>query len=320
MNKAKKLLILYYTNYFKETLCDANGFAPHLAEDLCVVTTERECLQQADALLFHLPDIWTIRDFPPKATGQIWAAMTMESDANYPYQADPSVMRMFDIGLSYKSSADIRTLYFDPEHHLPVLRRAPIAKNTDSAAAYFCSSDASKNGRFEFVSELMQHLRVDSFGKSKNNQQLSADGGRLSKLDIIARYPFYLAFENSNCVDYVSEKVFDGLIAGSVPVYLGAPNIDELLPADKCIIKVSDFSSAEQLAKYLIELRHDETEYASYLEWKEQPLRDSFLDLIEAGREPSLRRLCRKISEKIENRSAKNDTKLGGNTWRYLFA
>lgn len=36
----------------------------------------------------------------------------------------------------------------------------------------------------------------------------------VNKQRVLSRYKFYLAFENNVIRDYVSEKVFDGLLAG----------------------------------------------------------------------------------------------------------
>jgi hypothetical protein len=63
---------------------------------------------------------------------------------------------------------------------------------------------------------------------------------------------------------------------GSVPVYLGAPNIEEFAPGDHCYINVKDFSSPRALAKYLKELDRDDARYEEYLQWKKRPFRDSF--------------------------------------------
>jgi hypothetical protein len=41
--------------------------------------------------------------------------------------------------------------------------------------------------------------------------------GTQAKLNTIGRYKFYLAFENNNAVDYVTEKFFHSLIVGTVP-------------------------------------------------------------------------------------------------------
>ena len=37
------------------------------------------------------------------------------------------------------------------------------------------------------------------------------------KIDVLRPYKFYLAFDNTDSWDYVSEKFFHGLVAGSVP-------------------------------------------------------------------------------------------------------
>jgi hypothetical protein len=41
--------------------------------------------------------------------------------------------------------------------------------------------------------------------------------GTQAKLKTIGQYKFYLAFENNNAVDYVTEKFFHVLIVGTVP-------------------------------------------------------------------------------------------------------
>ena len=40
-------------------------------------------------------------------------------------------------------------------------------------------------------------------------------------MKVLSHYKFYLAFENLAVPDYVSEKVFEGLFAGALPVYRG---------------------------------------------------------------------------------------------------
>ncbi len=47
-------------------------------------------------------------------------------------------------------------------------------------------------------------------------------GGTSDKLATLGRYRFALAFENARFDGYVSEKLFDCLYAGTIPVYLGA--------------------------------------------------------------------------------------------------
>jgi glycoprotein 3-alpha-L-fucosyltransferase len=81
------------------------------------------------------------------------------------------------------------------------------------------------------VLELQKHMRVDSLGKCIHTPtraegiSLSSALGQSTALEVlqakrkaIAHYQFYLAFENSYERGYVTEKVFDALIAGIVPV------------------------------------------------------------------------------------------------------
>lgn len=71
------------------------------------------------------------------------------------------------------------------------------------------------------------------------------------KYDVQSGYRFTLCFENSR--DYIgdiTEKPFDAFASGTVPVYLGAPNIADYIPKE-CFIDFRDFPSVEELARYL---------------------------------------------------------------------
>ena len=116
--------------------------------------------------------------------------------------------------------------------------------------------------------------------------------GRQTKLKTIAPYKFTLAFENSITRDYVSDKFYDPLIAGSVPVYRGAPNIDEFAPGDGCYVNAAEFGGPRELAEYLQMLDADPERYRAYLAWKDQPFRARFLELVESQRSDARCRLC----------------------------
>lgn len=51
-----------------------------------------------------------------------------------------------------------------------------------------------------------------------------------SKYAVLSRYSFSLCFENMAMKGYVTEKLFDCLYAGTIPVYLGATDIENLMP------------------------------------------------------------------------------------------
>lgn len=70
------------------------------------------------------------------------------------------------------------------------------------------------------------------------------------KLATIAGYKFALCFENIEFPGYVTEKMIDCLAAGVVPIYRGAPDIQDFVPAD-CFIDARKFQSLNDLESYL---------------------------------------------------------------------
>ena len=87
-------------------------------------------------------------------------------------------------------------------------------------------------------------------------------------LHILSKYKFVLAIENAVCPDYITEKLWKVIQVGAVPVYFGAPNIQEWLPNELSAILVEDFASAKDLADHLHHLNRNEEEYLAYLRQK----------------------------------------------------
>ena len=61
-------------------------------------------------------------------------------------------------------------------------------------------------------------MQVDVYGRCGN---LTASRDRDEETKLIQEYKFYLAFENSICRDYVTEKFFQRMKQGIVPVVFG---------------------------------------------------------------------------------------------------
>jgi len=74
--------------------------------------------------------------------------------------------------------------------------------------------------------------------------------GPHQKLETLANYRFSLCFENCAFPGYVTEKIFDCLRAGTIPVYLGAPDISDRVPAET-FVDMRRFSGFAELEEYL---------------------------------------------------------------------
>jgi hypothetical protein len=243
------------------------------------LTFDRDRLSEADLVVFHLP---SLREpiLIGKRPGQRWVVWSMESDVNCPSLADSTFMQQFDLTMTYRRDASVWTPYFG-QKTLTRLSTPPQPKTERAPAVYFASNFADHSGRNTYAAALMQYVKVDSYGRCLRNRTLERDEGRETKLEVIARYRFTLAFENSISQDYVTEKFFEPLLVGSVPVYLGAPNIAEFAPADHCFINVADFRGPAHLAGYLQLLTEHPALYARYLAWKSRALRDGFVQMVE---------------------------------------
>ena len=77
------------------------------------------------------------------------------------------------------------------------------------------------------------------------------------KYKTLSQYTFAFAVENCELPGYITDKVFDCFYAGTIPLYLGAPDIEEYIPKD-CFIDMRDFRNYEELRKFLKQLSQEE--------------------------------------------------------------
>lgn len=70
------------------------------------------------------------------------------------------------------------------------------------------------------------------------------------KLSTIADYRFAVCIENMVSPGYITEKIAHCFVAGTIPLYLGAPDIERYIPQE-AFIDLSKFADLEQLNSYL---------------------------------------------------------------------
>ncbi len=77
------------------------------------------------------------------------------------------------------------------------------------------------------------------------------------KWDVLPRYRFALCYENQQMEGYVTEKLFDCLRCGVIPVYLGDPGIGSVVDP-RCFIDRRRFAGDEELLACLRDMRETE--------------------------------------------------------------
>jgi hypothetical protein len=127
-----------------------------------------------------------------------------------------------------------------------------------------CSELQLHDKRLDFLVELANRNAVDIFGRGwQNLENLPLlQAARLDKIrsvfhgtcenkhDLLGQYKFTIAFENTAYPGYVTEKIIDAMVAGSVPIYLGAPDIGDHVPPN-AFIDAREFPNPLALADRL---------------------------------------------------------------------
>ncbi|PWA77006.1 fucosyltransferase 11 [Artemisia annua] len=112
-------------------------------------------------------------------------------------------------------------------------RRSNKTDNKVLAAA-FISNCATRNFRLQALEGFEKtNVKIDSYGGCHRNRN-----GNVNKVEALKRYKFSLAFENLDEEDYVTEKFFQSLVVGTIPVVVGPPNIQDFAPAPGSILHV----------------------------------------------------------------------------------
>lgn len=109
--------------------------------------------------------------------------------------------------------------------------------------------------RFKFLTNILTSISPPRHSSYK---------GKINKKkDTLMKYNYAICFENSkNTNGYITEKIFDCFFSGCIPIYWGAPNINDYVP-DKTYINMNDFQDYQTLFNYLINI--SESEYDSYI-------------------------------------------------------
>lgn len=78
-----------------------------------------------------------------------------------------------------------------------------------------------------------------------------------SKYQTLSKYNFAICFENMIMSGFVTEKIFDCFYAGTIPVYLGAPDIEKYVPKE-CFIDMRNFKDYGESRQFLKSLTKSE--------------------------------------------------------------
>ena len=136
------------------------------------------------------------------------------------------------------------------------------------------SKDCVQRHRINLLVALSKHFPVFSMGRCEQNiAPPPGDVGRLgdfeAQQEMKSKYMFYFALENGvQCPHYMTEKIFDALTRGSIPIYIGWDGFEEYIPSKDAVIDLRDYESIDHLAAKLAKIATSESEYTKYHAWR----------------------------------------------------
>ena len=158
-----------------------------------------------------------------------------------------------EVMYDYHLQSDIRYIYPCSDFQIEAASQPPNPKQHSGFAMFVSNCEATE--RYNYLGELMNHIRIDSYGECHRNMVSKDDryteNWAASQKESLSKYRLAIAYENTISPEYITEKAFLGLSVGAIPVYKGPPEIYLHIPDRHNIINIDDYASPAELAKYL---------------------------------------------------------------------
>ncbi|KAG0045497.1 Alpha 1,3 fucosyltransferase, partial [Gryganskiella cystojenkinii] len=289
----KEYPILWWTKWFGEDryegmLADQCGL-PYS----CKNTLDRTRYKDSPVVVFH---DWDPKDLPPLKdvhdNTKAWVLNKAERPDPHHYQK--KWMSLFTYRFTYHFGSDFIGTYFTAGRNtrdglINLVSRPPLKLTSEknhhrehgfhsrdsrplAPIAWIASNCEATNGRHFMVKQLQKFVDVDVYGRCIPNRPwpLRADGSgkEMTDEELVSHYKFYLALENTNCDDYVTEKLWRPFAVGSVPVVDGPKDYSRFRPGTKSLIEYDDFGSPKALGAFLARLDEDDDSYEEFLSYR----------------------------------------------------
>ena len=249
-----------YIDLFMEWKNISEKCPPLPGGGVCKYVVDDKC---ADGIFFSVN---SEVNFKKQHPDQIVISFTLEA---HPEKHRPHVS---DIKVNYERSSDIPVPYICERPRalwIYNMGQPEIPKGRQKIVGVI--SNCVPKLRSRYIAELMEHIAIDQIGKCFGNTNSDFFSTRMHgnweelKLEFLRKshYRYILAFENQILSDYVTEKVFHGLLTGVIPIYYGDRSVFDYIPGNHTIIYAPDYTP-KQLAEYINKIDNDEELYASF--------------------------------------------------------
>ncbi|CDW60184.1 Glyco transf 10 domain containing protein [Trichuris trichiura] len=275
--KKKPLLILMWEDYSDAHI--SNEYLKYCSALNCRITFDRLLINESSAIV-HYDRTLNPSDLPPRKRlpHQHYVFFLMES-AHYVSKRAFRMLQKdyYTLTMTFRRDSDIFCPFGylklrNPSLKTPLSVWTSIASSKPKKVVWVVSFCNSISQREVYVAELKKYLDVDTYGYcgSLKCPKIAIASMQHSSCEETFKknYKFYIAFENSACKDFVTEKIFNRVESHMVPIVMKRSFYEPLLPKGS-FIAADDFKSPKELAKYIDYLNGNLTAYIEYYKWKD---------------------------------------------------
>ena len=133
---------------------------------------------------------------------------------------------------------------------------------TKFCAAVISNSVITDGFRLNFINELNNYKIVDMGGEYNNNVGKIHD-----KIEFLSSYKFSIAMENTEGEGYLSEKIIDSFLSGTIPIYYGDYMVDEYINPETYIL-IRGENDIKKKIEYIKEIDKNDELYKKILSKK----------------------------------------------------
>mmetsp|Transcript_8141 Transcript_8141/g.19857 ORF Transcript_8141/g.19857 Transcript_8141/m.19857 type:complete len:443 (-) Transcript_8141:636-1964(-) len=275
----------------------------------CILYKHERGQVDYDVLLNTFP---TSFPFPPlKSLRTRHAEISMESSINHPSAATPR--KNVNLFIRYQPPKDANRGQFLPTSYINTEMDDFLAQDNDDnrwldhefrepAIAVVISNCNTRSKRVDILTEILKSFpRVFKLGKcfqgDKSSQVLPATLQKCLSLPrrspmwdkpkecILKHVMFVFSVENSFEYGYITEKMWQPLKMGAIPVYsIGSVHGNRnYLPHPDAALMIEDFESVEQLARYMHQVAKNRTLWFKHAKaWRYLPTAELSMDFFSA--------------------------------------
>lgn len=258
---------------------------------------------EADAIVFqgnHMPNL-----LPPRfSSDQAFVYLNIESPQYLQFSNLHDLPSFFNWTATYRRDSDIPYWYGSVipkflQNETDILRHIEMGEHIDfknysepnvekdvvisqfrnknytdiflqktKSVVWFVSHCGAASMRDEYAEIMKTHVDIDIFGHCSNRSNHCPKDIKGCLKNVTTTYKFFLAFENSLCIDYITEKIFHWYTQDIIVEARGARHYKNYLP-EGTYVDSGNFRSPVHLAQYLSKLGSDQEQYIGFLKRKD---------------------------------------------------